>query len=163
VLPAAARLRRRQDFRLVIRGGRRVGRGALVVHLAEASAPNRGLPDPELGAAAARRGVSNSPLPASITDPARRARAGFVVSRAVGPAVTRNLVVRRLRHLLRDRLARVPLGTDLVVRALPTAAVRSYAELARDLDSALDKLLSRPVGPKRSRPGLSGDSFPVTR
>ena len=34
----------------------------------------------------------------------RSPRVGFVVSRAVGPATTRNLVKRRLRHLSRERL-----------------------------------------------------------
>ena len=46
------------------------------------------------------------------------ARVGFVVPRAVGPAVIRNQVRRRLRHLVRDRLDRLPDGTRLVVRAL---------------------------------------------
>ncbi|MGY4719049.1 ribonuclease P protein component [Naumannella cuiyingiana] len=61
-------------------------------------------------------------------------RVGFVVSRAVGNAVTRNRVKRRLRHLGRDLLADTPAGTHLVVRALP-AAGRS-AELSEDLGSA---------------------------
>jgi ribonuclease P protein component len=72
------------------------------------------------------------------------ARAGFVVSKAVGPAVTRNLVTRRLRHLLRDRLDLLPAGADLVVRALPAAATRPYDELAADLDAALAKAVRRP-------------------
>lgn len=65
---------------------------------------------------------------------------GFVVSRAVGPAVTRNLVKRRLRHLCRDRLAVLPPGSMLVVRALPAAASASYEELAVELDRCLDKV-----------------------
>jgi ribonuclease P protein component len=65
------------------------------------------------------------------------ARAGFVVSKAVGGAVTRNKVRRRLRHLVRDRLAGLPAGTTLVVRALPGAADASYARLGADLDAAI--------------------------
>ena len=45
---------------------------------------------------------------------------GFVVSKKVGNAVTRNRVKRRLRHLSRDLVA--PFDTDVVVRALPAAA-----------------------------------------
>jgi ribonuclease P protein component len=65
------------------------------------------------------------------------ARAGFVVPRAVGPAVTRNKVRRRLRHLLRERLTALPAGTDVVVRVLPAAAGASYQALGADLDAAL--------------------------
>lgn len=67
----------------------------------------------------------------------RTARAGVVVSRAVGTAVTRNLVKRRLRHLLAQRLGQCPEGTMLVLRAQPAAAGASYAELGAQLDAAL--------------------------
>jgi ribonuclease P protein component len=64
-------------------------------------------------------------------------RVGFVVSRAVGGAVIRNRVKRRLRHLVRERIAALPDGAMLVVRALPAAADRTYLELGADLDAAL--------------------------
>jgi ribonuclease P protein component len=64
-------------------------------------------------------------------------RVGFVVGRTVGTAVRRNLVRRRLRHLARQRVDQLPVGTHLVVRALPAAAARTYAQLGRDLDQAL--------------------------
>jgi ribonuclease P protein component len=70
-------------------------------------------------------------------------RAGFVVSRAVGGAETRNTVRRRLRHLVRDRLDRLPAGSLVVVRAQPKAAIVSSAELGRELDAALDRVLAR--------------------
>ncbi|MEU4751494.1 ribonuclease P protein component, partial [Micromonospora tulbaghiae] len=62
---------------------------------------------------------------------------GFVVSKAVGGAVVRNKVRRRLRHLVRERLAELPAGTTLVVRALPAAADATYTRLGADLDAAL--------------------------
>jgi ribonuclease P protein component len=71
------------------------------------------------------------------------ATAGFVVSRAVGGAVVRNLVKRRLRHLVADRLDRLPPGALLVVRALPPAATAGPAELGADLDGALASALRR--------------------
>ncbi|MGN6474705.1 MAG: ribonuclease P protein component [Mycobacteriales bacterium] len=70
-------------------------------------------------------------------DPARKV--GFVVGRAVGPAVTRNQVRRRLRHLVAARLRGLPAGSRLVVRATPAAAGRSSASLATALDQALEK------------------------
>ncbi|MEV8516194.1 ribonuclease P protein component [Dactylosporangium sp. NPDC051484] len=66
------------------------------------------------------------------------ARAGFVVSKAVGNAVVRNAVKRRLRHLVRARIAALPAGSVLVVRALPEAAGLRYDMLERDLDAALE-------------------------
>jgi len=115
-LAATHRLRRRSDFAATIRGGRRAARGALVVHL-----------DRQPPAQAERQALP---------------RAGFVVSRAVGGAVERNRVKRRLRHLVRARIDALPPGAMLVVRALPAAAGRSYADLGDDLDGALDRAMT---------------------
>ena len=68
-----------------------------------------------------------------------------MVSRAVGGATTRNLVKRRLRHLCRAELDRLPAGALLVVRALPAAAQASYDELAADLQHALDRVSPVPA------------------
>jgi ribonuclease P protein component len=63
------------------------------------------------------------------------------VSKAVGGAVVRNKVKRRLRHLMRDRVALFPPGSLVVVRALPEAGDAGYEQLARDLDAAVQRLL----------------------
>lgn len=111
MLPARARLTRRPDFASTIRRGRRAGRTRLVVHL-------------------------DQTRPAAV--PAHDGpRAGFVVSKAVGNAVVRHRVSRRLRHLVADRIDRFPPGSMLVVRALPAASDASSSELGADLDSAL--------------------------
>ena len=67
--------------------------------------------------------------------------AGLVVSKAVGGSVVRHRVARRLRHLLAPRLAALPEGTRLVVRAAPAAATATSAELGVDLDRALARLV----------------------
>jgi len=73
-------------------------------------------------------------------------RVGFVVSKAVGNAVIRHRVVRRLRHVVRDRLDAVQPGSTLVVRALPSAATAPSVELGSDFDSAIRRLrLLEPV------------------
>ena len=108
MLAAAQRLRRSTDFAAAIRGGRRVGRGTVVVHL-----------------------LIDEPASAST------ARAGFVVSKAVGNAVIRNKVRRRLRHLVRPHLTELPPGSLLVVRALPASATAPFATLGADLDAAV--------------------------
>ena len=71
------------------------------------------------------------------------AQVGFVVSKQVGNAVTRNQVKRRLRHLARERLSSLPGSAVLVVRALPPSASSSYAELGADVDRALARVLGR--------------------
>jgi ribonuclease P protein component len=121
VLPAAARLRRREDFALVVRRGRRAGRATLVVHYLAVAEP------------------AGEPIGAT--------QAGFVVSKAVGNSVDRHRVVRRLRHLVRPRLGTLPDGTRIVVRALPPARLASSAEMAVDLDAALGRLLPAAVTP----------------
>jgi ribonuclease P protein component len=67
-------------------------------------------------------------------------RVGLVVSKAVGPAVTRNLVKRRLRHLARDHVGALPEGALLVLRALPSAAQASYEELGNELTRCLEQV-----------------------
>jgi ribonuclease P protein component len=67
--------------------------------------------------------------------------AGLVVSKAVGGSVVRHRVSRRLRHLLASRLAELPEGTRLVVRAAPAAGSASSAELGADLDRALARVV----------------------
>lgn len=75
-------------------------------------------------------------------------RVGLVVSKAVGNAVVRNRVKRRLRHLAREHLAglgSLPGPVVLVVRALPAAATASYVELGRDLARCLDRAAPSPT------------------
>jgi ribonuclease P protein component len=67
-------------------------------------------------------------------------RAGFIVSRAVGNAVNRNRVKRRLRHLAAAALPSMPFGVDVVVRALPASAT---GDLPGDFRSALGTCLER--------------------
>jgi ribonuclease P protein component len=66
-------------------------------------------------------------------------RVGFVVNRAVGNAVVRNRVKRRLRHLVREHLASLPGSAVLVVRALPAAAAARSTELHADLARCLER------------------------
>ncbi len=79
-----------------------------------------------------------------------------MVSKAVGNAVTRNTVKRRLRHLAADRLGRLPAGSTVVVRALPQAASASYEQLGRDLDGALAAALKRDPGQASRRRSTGG-------
>ncbi|RLV01436.1 ribonuclease P protein component [Streptomyces griseocarneus] len=137
MLPSESRLRRREDFAIAVRRGRRAGRPLLVVHL--------------------RTGTTDPHTPGETALPVR---AGFVVSKAVGVAVVRNRVKRRLRHLMRERLDLLPAGSLVVVRALPGAGEADHDQLARDLDTALQRLLGgapRCSGPPGDAPRSPGE------
>lgn len=123
MLPALARMRRSADFSATVRRGRRASAPLVTVHLVTVDSS-----------------LSGADVPAQV---------GFVVSRSVGTAVVRNGVRRRLRHLMRERLATVPNGAAVVVRAHPGAAAASSTTLGRDLDRALHRL-ARPSAKGRS-------------
>lgn len=156
MLPPEHRLRRRQDFAIAVRRGRRAGRPLLVVHLSENAGSTVGRTYGEGDSVAST--VLPSTDPHSTGEDPSPVRAGFVVSKAVGPAVVRNRVKRRLRHLLAARLADLPAGSLVVVRALPPAGTADFADLQRDLDSALRKL----AAPRGGRPRASGTASSPT-
>lgn len=67
-------------------------------------------------------------------------RFGLIVSKAVGSSVVRHRVARRLRHVCAEIRDEVPADADIVIRALPGAAVADSAELRRQLRGGLRKL-----------------------
>ncbi|APT85751.1 ribonuclease P protein component [Corynebacterium aquilae] len=78
-----------------------------------------------------------------ITSTHRSPRFGFVVSKAVGNAVVRHAVTRRLRQVCAMRAHTLPDGACVVVRAFPPAATATSAELDADLCAALEKAHGR--------------------
>lgn len=84
-------------------------------------------------------------------------RAGFIVSKAVGNAVTRNRVKRRLRAAVAEQLngpLRGHPGATLVIRALPPSGDADWDSLKKDLDSALSSALRKADGRRRA-PGTA--------
>lgn len=116
MLSAQHRLRDSADFASTVRGRTSVRSGSqlLVVHI-------------------------------NLTDSraAQPPRVGLVVSKAVGGAVVRNRTKRRLRHAMRDRVGRLPLGLDVVVRANPPAAEADQTRLGAELDRLLSGCLAK--------------------
>lgn len=73
------------------------------------------------------------------TDEPRSARFGFIVSRQVGSAVVRNTVRRRLKAVCAEALPQVRSGSDIVIRALPSAATLPFAELRDEVVLCLER------------------------
>ena len=67
------------------------------------------------------------------------ARFGFIVSKQVGGAVVRNTVRRRLKALCLESLEGVAPGSDVVIRALPSAASASFDDLRSDVTKCLGR------------------------
>jgi ribonuclease P protein component len=70
-------------------------------------------------------------------------RLGLAVPKAVGTAVTRNRMKRRLRELWQERLVRIPAGHDYVLIVRPglseAAEARGFTWLGERLDEVLGK------------------------
>ncbi|MET0859470.1 MAG: ribonuclease P protein component [Microbacterium sp.] len=75
----------------------------------------------------------------TTTDDQRPTRFGFIVSRQVGSAVVRNTVRRRLKSVCLAALPDVRGGSDIVIRALPSAASADYAELRDEVVRCLER------------------------
>lgn len=110
------RVTRGEDYRRVVRTGNRVGGASCITY-------------------AVRRSAGGSESAA--------ARFGFIISKAVGNAVTRNLVRRRMKSVADELIRDGAEGIDVVFRALPKAADTPYPDLRRDMRRALEKLTSK--------------------
>jgi ribonuclease P protein component len=71
--------------------------------------------------------------------PTEPPRVAYAVGRAVGPAVVRNRVRRRLRAITGESSSLLRPGAYLI-RAAPTAATQSYGELSATVSTALRAL-----------------------
>ncbi|WP_223947439.1 ribonuclease P protein component [Arthrobacter sp. NtRootA1] len=105
-----------------------------------------------------RNGRRNLVLYTAPIGAAEPSRIGFIVSKAVGNAVTRNLVKRRLREAGALSLHTHGTGLAVVVRALPAAASASWEQLLSDYNAALAVTTKRLGGsaPRRASPEHNG-------
>lgn len=74
--------------------------------------------------------------------PNEPARFGYIVSKAVGNAVTRNLIRRRMKFVTEQLLHEGLSGYDIVFRALPASAKAPYSELEREVRRGVMKATS---------------------
>ena len=91
--------------------------------------------------AAVRRG-RRATTPSAVyyrlaTDPVAPMRFGVIVSKAVGNAVERNTVRRRLKALGRGVVDAGHHGEDVVIRVLPGSAAATWDSLSADMHAVL--------------------------
>lgn len=113
MLPARYRMTRSAEFSVTVSTGVRAAQPDLVVHLA-----------------------------CDGEDPTGP-RIGLVVSKAVGNAVVRHRVSRRLRHVAYSALPVLGPEHRLVIRALPNAGAATSARLQQQFAQALRRAVSR--------------------
>ena len=116
------RVTRGEDYRRIVRTGNRVGGAYCITY-----AVSRALP----GQLEAQK---NDRLPA---------RFGYIISKAVGNAVTRNLVRRRMKSIAQAMIHEGASGVDIVFRALPAAATATYSELEQSMRKAVSRIPDR--------------------
>ncbi len=104
------RVTRGDDYRHIVRKGNRVGGANCITHAV------------------------------LYVDEDRPARFGFIVSKAVGNAVTRNLIRRRMKSIVEKRLRDGFTGADVVFRVLPGAADIPFEQLQRETNRALNRV-----------------------
>ncbi|MHA3685433.1 ribonuclease P protein component [Leucobacter sp. HY1910] len=112
------RITRGEDYRRTVRTGRRVG-GAYCITHAVFSAPDTSV----------AQGGTSTP-----------ARFGFIISKAVGNAVTRNLIRRRFKTIVERQLASGIAGVDIVFRVFPKVTEASFEELEAEVTRALARV-----------------------
>jgi ribonuclease P protein component len=69
-------------------------------------------------------------------------RFGVSVKRALGGAVRRNRIRRRIRELLRVNLLEIPAGWDIVIHPRPSVAKAEFVRLASELKTLLRSALA---------------------
>ncbi|MCA5924367.1 ribonuclease P protein component [Curtobacterium oceanosedimentum] len=104
MLASANRIVRGDDYRNVVRRGRKSATAHVVVSVVRQPADHRG-----------------------------PTRFGFIVAKTVGNAVTRNLIRRRCKAIAHDLLVGAPEGFDVVVRVLPAASQAGWPTLLEDV------------------------------
>ncbi|OBH62895.1 ribonuclease P protein component [Mycobacterium sp. E2479] len=109
MLPARNRMTRSIDFDATVKHGIRLAQPDILVHL--------------------RRGSDRDEIVAP--------QVGLVVGKAVGSAVDRHRVARRLRHVARALLGELGRSDRLVIRALPSSRTASSARLEQELRRCL--------------------------
>jgi ribonuclease P protein component len=72
---------------------------------------------------------------------ARRSRFGISVKKALGGAVVRNRIRRRIKEMLRLHRLEIPAGWDIVIHPRPSVARADFSRLTTELTALLRSAL----------------------
>ena len=75
-----------------------------------------------------------------ITEFDRPARAGLIISKAVGSSVARHHLARKIRHCIREHYTSLPIGALLVIRGLNKSA---NADCSSEITTVVTNLLRK--------------------
>jgi len=115
-------MRRSTEFDATVRSGARTVQPDVIVHF--------------------RRGSERDQSFQSANGP----RVGLIISKAVGSAVERHRVARRLRHVARTMLDELHPADLMVIRALPASRHASSVQLEQQLRNGLQRAFQLGVG-----------------
>jgi ribonuclease P protein component len=115
------------------------------------------LPNEAAGRELPREGLSS----AKTLAPSRASRFGISVKKALGGAVVRNRIKRRIRDILRRNRTEIPTGWDIVIHPRATVAQAAFAPLEAELVRLLRSIQNtgRNTAPKPA-PNLAPNSTP---
>ena len=118
------RLLKRAEYEAVYGAGQRRSSSQFSVFFRARSGP----PNETMGQEPGREGSS-----VNVAAAVRRSRFGISVKKALGGAVVRNRIRRRVREILRRHRTEIPTGWDIVIHPRATVARASFAPLEADL------------------------------
>ena len=126
-----SRLRKHADFEKVYRSGRRIFSAHMTVFFLRRNG-DMGPPPQQT-----KVGFAGGPGPA---------RVGFTVARAMGTAVERNRIRRRLREAVRLNLGAVGDDVDVVIHPRKSALAAEFAKLCQEVAGAFTRIRSSAGG-----------------
>ena len=91
-----------------------------------------------------REGLSSAAAPAANGN---TSRFGISVKKALGGAVVRNRIKRRIREILRRNRTEIPTGWDIVIHPRSSVAKAAYASLETELVRLLRGIRATPAAP----------------
>jgi ribonuclease P protein component len=80
---------------------------------------------------------------AQISEARRASRFGISVKKALGGAVVRNRIRRRIREILRRNKTEIPTGWDIVIHPRPSVARAPFAPLEAELVRLLRSIVPK--------------------
>ncbi len=122
-MKAQNRIKRGADYRRIVKLGQRYGGKYFLIYVIDKSTA-----------------LDNIQSGDFCQRPHESAKFGFIITRAVGNAVTRNLVRRRMKHITALIIENGFSEKDIVIRVFPSAVKLEYSALKDALEKQLNRI-----------------------